>query len=618
MFVLGTAGHVDHGKSALVHALTGIDPDRLDEEKERGMTIDLGFAWIKLPSGREVSLVDVPGHERFIKNMLAGVGGIDLALLVVAADEGVMPQTREHLAILDLLRIERGIIVITKKDLVDDELLDLVTMEVRETVEATLLAEAPIVATSAISREGLVELAGLIDSMLEVAVPRRDIGRPRLPIDRVFTIAGFGTIVTGTLIDGRLTLGQELEIVPQRTKARLRGLQTHKMRVESVGPGRRVAVNLAGITTSDLHRGDVLTTPGWLVPSTAADVRIRLISSLGHTVRHNTMVTFHSHAAEVESRIRLLDKEEIKPGESGWAQLALEHPVALVKGDFFIVRSSKETLGGGEVVDAYPRRHRRFHAGTLNNLASREKGSPDEVLVAILETKGPLSMDELLRRSSLSSAEAETLLNTLTSEGRVVVVGDKGPKALVFSAGGWNRLVEQVQQAVGEHHRRFPLRPGLPKEEIKSRLKISAQLVPAVLRHMVLTGALAEDARVVRLPSFNMELRGEQQAKVDSYIRMLSRDPYSPSSEISLEPELLDYLVAQRKVVKLADNVIFAAQAYDTMVQKIVDHIKAKGKITVAEVRDLFQTSRKYALAVMEHLDEIRVTRRVGDERILR
>ena len=618
MFVLGTAGHVDHGKSVLVQALTGIDPDRLAEEKERGMTIDLGFAWLKLPSGREVSIVDVPGHERFIKNMLAGVGGIDLALLVVAADEGVMPQTREHLAILDLLRVEKGVVAITKKDLVDEELLELVTVEVKETIEATTLAQAPIVTVSAVTGEGLADLVGSIDHLLDSTAPRRDSGRPRLPIDRVFTMTGFGTVVTGTLVDGQLSVGQEVEIVPHRLRARLRGLQTHKTKVEAVGPGRRVAANLSGIATTQLERGDVVTIPGWLVPTKAVDAKIRLLSDMGHPLRHNSVITFHSNAVEVEARTRLLDKEELKPGESGWAQFALARPVALVKGDLFILRSSNETLGGGEIVDAYPGRHRRFHASTIEGLRVREKGSPEEILLAILESREPLATEELLRRSGLSTQEAEQAARSLASENKLVLLGDKGPHALVFSAGGWGHLVDRVKRIVEDHHRRFPLRRGLPKEELRSRLRISPQSFPGALRQLVKDGVLAEEGKVVRLPSYYVELNGEQKAAVDAYLRALSQSPYSPSSEISLDPDLLDHLIDQRQVVKVADNVVFTASAYDEMVDRIVNHIKSQGKITVAEVRDLFQTSRKYALGLMEHLDDQKITRRVGDERVLR
>ena len=320
MFVLGTAGHIDHGKSVLVRALTGIDPDRLREEKERGMTIDLGFAWLKLPSGQEVGIVDVPGHERLVRNMLAGVGGIDLALLIVAANEGVMPQTREHLAILDLLGIKRGIAVITKKDLVDDDWLSLVKAEVEELLAPTTLSQAPIVAVSALTREGLSDLVSTIDMLLGSIEPKKDIGRPRLPVDRVFTIAGSGTIVTGTLIDGALTVGQEVEIAPPGLRSRIRGLQTHKARVDVATPGSRVGANLVGIATSQLHRGDVLTKPDWLIPTKALTAQLRLLPYLRHPLLHNATVNFHIGSAQTVARIHLLEKQELRPNETGWAQ----------------------------------------------------------------------------------------------------------------------------------------------------------------------------------------------------------------------------------------------------------------------------------------------------------
>ncbi|OGN99159.1 MAG: selenocysteine-specific translation elongation factor, partial [Chloroflexi bacterium RBG_13_51_52] len=360
MFVLGTAGHIDHGKSLLVQALTGIDPDRLREEKERGMTIDLGFAWLKLPSGREVGIVDVPGHERFVKNMLAGVGGIDLALLIVAANEGVMPQTREHLAILDLIGVKRGVVAITKKDLVDDELLTLVRMEVEELIAATTIAGAPIVEVSAVTGEGLKELSGAIDAQLDKTEPKKDLGRPRLPIDRIFTIAGAGTVVTGTLIDGALATGQEVEIVPTGLKSRLRGLQTHKEKIDTAAPGSRVAANLVGLNTTQLTRGDVITIPGWLKPTKSVAVNLKLIAYLQRPLRHSAEVSFHTLAAETMAKVRLLESEELKPGDTTWAQLMLERPLAVIKGDRYIIRSPMETLGGGGIVDTGAKRIRRF------------------------------------------------------------------------------------------------------------------------------------------------------------------------------------------------------------------------------------------------------------------
>src|SRR3990172_3190399 len=319
MYVIGTAGHVDHGKSALVHALTGIDPDRLQEEKERGMTIDLGFAWLKLPGGEQVSIVDVPGHERFIKNMLAGAGGIDLALLVVAADEGGMPQTREHLAILDLLGVSSGVLVVTKKDLVEDDLLELVADDVREAVEGTTLAGSPLVACSALSGDGLDELRRVLDERLEATPPKRDIGRPRLPVDRSFTMAGFGTVVTGTLIDGPFEVGQEVEIVPGGQRARIRGLQHHREQVQRALPGRRTAVNLSGVAKDGGGRGQVLALPGSMAPTTALDVRLRALASLRRPLRHNAELTLHVGSAETPARLLLLDPDEPAPRDHGLA-----------------------------------------------------------------------------------------------------------------------------------------------------------------------------------------------------------------------------------------------------------------------------------------------------------
>jgi len=618
MFVLGTAGHVDHGKSTLIHALTGIDPDRLREEKEREMTIDLGFAWLKLPSGREVSIVDVPGHERFIKNMLAGVGGIDLALLVIAADEGVMPQTREHLAILDLLRVERGIVVITKRDSVDEELLELVVMEATDTIQGTTLAQSPIIAVSAIAGEGLSDLIAAIDQMLDDTPPKRDIGRPRLPVDRIFTMSGFGTVVTGTLIDGQLSVGQEVEIVPHRLKSRLRGLQSHKTKVETVAPGNRVAANLSGIATNQLERGDVLTNPGWLVPTSVVDVKIRLLSDLGHPLKHNTNVTFHSGAAESEAKVRLLEMEQMKAGETGWAQLRLSRPVAVVKGDFFIIRSTMATLGGGEIVDAYPKRHRRFHSSTIETLSARELGGPEETLLAILQVKEPVEMKELSNRSNMSSFEVNEAVKSLALQKKLVMLGEKGPQSLLFSSKGWNRLKDRVEQIAGDYHRRFPLKQGIPKEELRSRLKLPSAVFTGALKQLMQDDILVEEGKAVRLGSHDMHVSKDQQIKIDAFLNSLNQNPYSPPSDFKIDPEILDYLIEQRRVVKVAENVIFTASAYDEMVDRITSYIKSQGKITVAQVRDLFNTSRKYALAMMEHLDEQKITRRIGDERVLR
>jgi len=616
MFVLGTAGHIDHGKSVLVQALTGIDPDRLREEKERGMTIDLGFAWLELPSGREVGVVDVPGHERFVKNMLAGVGGIDLALLIVAANEGAMPQTREHLAILDLLRVQRGIVVITKKDLVDEELLSLVRLEVEELIADTALAQAPIVAVSAVNKEGLTELAAAIDKLLDAAESRKDKGRPRLSIDRVFTIAGSGTVVTGTLVDGSLSVGQEVEVVPAGLKSRVRGLQTHKARINTANPGSRVAVNLVGVNTSQLQRGDVVTKTDWLVPTTMLTVKLQLLPYVHRPLRHNVYVSFFTGAAEAVAKVRLLEAEELKPGEATWAQLLLDKTIALINGDRFIVRSPMETLGGGEIVDARGRRLRRFRPAVIKNLEAREQGTAEEVIMALLEAKQPQELSVLAAQCNLLSDEAQSLVESLVQQGKVIGIG-QGERRLLLTAVGWERLAEKVVDILQDYHRRFPTRAGMPKVELGGRLRLG-NYASAALKSLSSEGAVVEDGDITRLANHRIQLTQAQQTKVDAFLQSLTQNPYAPPSELIPEPELLNLLIEQRRVVKVSEGVVFAASAYNEMVDRVTSYIKAHGKVSLAEVRDLFKTSRKYAQALLEHLDNKKITRRVGDERVLR
>jgi selenocysteine-specific elongation factor len=615
VFVLGTAGHIDHGKSALVLALTGMDPDRLHEEKERGMTIDLGFAWLTLPSGQEVGIVDVPGHERFVKNMLAGVGSIDLALLIVAANEGVMPQTREHLAILDLLGIERGIVAVTKKDLVDEEWLELVRMDIEELLEPTSLAGAPIIAVSAVTREGLDELMATIDTLLTKTSPRKDTGRPRLPIDRVFTIAGSGTIVTGTLIDGSLSVGQEIEIVPPGLTSRLRGLQTHKTKLTTVTPGSRVAANVVGIATTDIKRGDVLTKRGWLLPTSLLSVELRLLSYMKRPLRHNVAVSFHTGAAESMGKVRLLDKDRLEPGGSAWAQIRLETPLALVKGDRFIIRSPMETLGGGKVVESHAKRLRRFKDSVIQGLKTRGRGTIEDSIFALLEAKQPLEMKGVIAASELPAEEVGPALETLVKEARAVSVGP-GEGRLFYSASGWDGLVIQATAILQDHHKRFPARAGMPKVELASRLKLGKQS-QSILGLMVEQGAIVDEGLSTRLPSHTVRLSSSQQAAVDAFLRGLTENPFSPPSDRIPEPDLLSLLVDRRQVVKTGDGVVFGSPAFDAMVAGVVDYIKSHGKITLAEARDLFKTSRRYVQSALEYMDEKKVTRRVGDDRVL-
>ena len=615
MFVIGTAGHIDHGKSVLVRALTGIDPDRLREEKERGMTIDLGFAWLKLPGGQEIGIVDVPGHERLIKNMLAGVGGIDLALLIIDAGEGVMPQTREHLAILDMLGIERGVAVLTKKDLVDDEWLDMVKEEVSRLLAPTTLSRSPIVAVSALTGEGLTELTSTIDRLLVSTPPRRDIGRPRLPIDRVFTIVGSGTIVTGTLVDGSLSIGQEVEVIPGGLRSRIRGLQTHKACVDTAAPGSRVGVNLVGIAAAELQRGDILTIPGWLSPTTMLSVKLCLLPYLHRPLPHSTTVNFYTGSAQAVARVRLLEKEELRPGETGWAQLSLSNPVAIVRGDRFIIRSPEATLGGGEVLEPHTKRHRRLRPAVIENLKRRAQGTTEELIMAILETQKPLGMADLSTQSGLPANELAPTAVSLIEQGRVIGIGS-GESTLLLTTAGWEKLTGQVTTVLKDYHRRFPTRPGMPRAELSSRLKMGAHR-PAILKRLLDDGAFIEDDTAIRLPTHQVQLTQVQQAQIADFLKSLAENPYTPPSSLIPEADLLNLLVARHQVIKVSAEVVFSLQAYNEMVAKITAHLKETGGVTVAEVRDMFKTSRKYALALLEYLDGEKITRRLGDRRVL-
>ena len=621
MYVIGTAGHVDHGKSTLVKALTGIDPDRFPEEKAREMTIDLGFAWMALPSGREVSIVDVPGHERFIKNMLAGVGAIDLALLIVAADESVMPQTREHLAILDILQITRGLVVVTKTDLVDEELVDLVKAEVEDTLQGTSFEGCPMVGVSAYTGDGLEELKATMDSILDETDARQDLGRPRLPIDRCFTISGFGTVVTGTLIDGTLTVGQEIELAGSGQRARVRGLQSHKTKVDATDPGVRLAVNLSGLSKDEVERGEILTIPGWLKPTYRLDARLRMVKNAPNPLKHNQGVTFHLFTSEASARVRLLDADRLTAGQEGWVQLLLADPLPAVKGDFFVIRSSEDTLGGGQIVDPNPRRrYRRFDDDVIDRLMTLDQGTGGDIIISVAEQWGPCDMTTLSQRTNLSPEEVTERVSQLTGEGHLVSLGEFGgdADAVVYSAQGWGILKSKVASALQLYHTQYPLRHGVPAQEIRSRLNLSQPVYQRALARLVEEQIVVDERQSLRLPDHEITLTPKMEEEASAYLNSLQKDPYSPPSDQRVSPELLGVLIDQGKVVRVTDGVIFDAAAYREMSERIVQHLKDQGNITVAEARTMFNTSRKYILPLLEHMDQQQITRRTGDERVLR
>jgi selenocysteine-specific elongation factor len=594
------------------------------------MTIDLGFAWFNLPNGEAVGVVDVPGHRDFIENMLSGVGGLDAALLVVAADEGIMPQTREHLAILDLLQINSGVVALTKADLVDDDWLALVSEEVSQLLKGTALANAPLVPVSARTGRGLDRLRDALAAQLAQRPTRPDLNRPRLPIDRVFTMAGFGTVVTGTLLDGGLTVGDEVVILPSNQTARIRGLQTHKTKIERATPGSRVAVNLSGVQVADVRRGEVLSYPEVLKPTDLLDVQFRHLAEATSPLKHNAEVKLFVGASETVATVRVLNDDALAPGATGWLQLVTREPVVVAKGDRFILRrpSPGETIGGGVVVDAAPIRHKRRDSASLAQLETALRGTPDEILAQTLDALGPGPLTDALAKSGLEAAVAQAAVEALWQKGDLLALDPVlGPPpwlngVLVASRVSLNRLNRSLADMLTAYHAAHPLKLGEPREEVKSRLKLPTKVFNAFAGWAVAQGTMLEVGALLKLPAHAITFTAEQQAGIERLLAVFGRDPYNtPSVKDSVGivgEEVLGVLVERGDLVQVSQEVLFLRETYGQMVTAIKAHLIEHKAITVAQVRDMFATSRKYVLALMEHLDTLSVTIRKGDERVLK
>ena len=609
-FVIGTAGHIDHGKSTLITALTGIDPDRLAEEKRRGMTIDLGFAHLRLPSGLEVGIVDVPGHARFIRNMLAGTHGLDAVMLVIAADEGVMPQTREHLEIIDLLDVRRGVVVLTKVDLVDADWTALVRSEVAQALEGTSLETAPVLPFSAVSGEGKSELLAALDVLLAEAPSRPDVGRPRLPIDRAFTMSGFGTVVTGTLVDGSLNVGEELQVVPGDRTVRVRGLQQHNRKVETAAPGSRVAANLIGVEKVELSRGDVLARPKTLDSTRRIDATVRVLASASQSLRHGTELLLHTGTAEVGCRVIMLDADEISPGGEGWVQLYLDRPIAAAEHDRFILRipSPSATIAGGTFVDVTPRRHARHDSAVRESLERRAAGDV---------------LQEELRKYPRGVTVAALLKATMAPEADVARLHARRIGDWLYDAGAWRSITERAVRELAAYHAAHPLRPGMAREELRSRLAVPPASFASVVQGLLQDGLVVESDGAIAVPGHHVEVHAGDGA-ASALVQLLSKQPFAPPSlseavqQTGATSEVIRALAQRGEIVRLSDDIAFTKDAFEAAVAMVREIISSTGSITVAQLRDRMGASRRPVLALLEHLDAQHVTRRVGDARVLR
>ncbi len=624
--VVGTAGHIDHGKSALVRALTGIDPDRLEEEKRRGMTIDLGFAHFDLPSGRRVGLVDVPGHERLIKNMLAGAAGVDLVLLVIAADEGVMPQTREHLDILRFLQVRRGIVVLNKVDLVGDpEWLAMVREDITALCAGTFLEGAPIVPVSARTGAGIPDLVAAMEQTLR-ALPSRDADAPaRLPVDRSFTMTGFGTVVTGTLWTGRIRTGDVLELLPPGREVRVRQVQSHSVVVDEAHAGQRVALNLAGVSKDEVVRGHVLAAPGSFRPSRVLDVRLRLLPA-APALLHHGRIRLYAGADEVIGRVRLLDRDRLDPGETAVAQLRLERPTVAVRGDPFVLRrySPMATLGGGEIIAAEAPLRRRG-AAAVEAVAAQETSGLDAQVAGALRRAGAhgATIEALAQGLGLTRERAAAEVTALGKAGRVIQI-----RGRLFAGEAAGRIRGEVLRTLAAHHTAAAWRAGMPRDDLKSRAFAAGddRLYSHVLDGLAAEAKIVVEGALVRAAGFAPVRTPGDEAAARAIEDAYRRGGFAPPAREDALARLPDRAAGERMYQTLLDagvlvdvggDVVFHRDVLAEIEARVVAHIAQHGDITVAALRDQLGSSRKFTMSVLEYFDAHHLTRRAGDKRVL-
>ena len=629
--IIGTAGHIDHGKTTLVKALTGTDTDRLKEEKERGISIELGFAFLTLPDGTQAGIVDVPGHERFVKTMLAGVGGIDLVILVIAADEAVMPQTREHLHICELLHVKRGVVALTKADLVEADWLEMVQADVAEALKKTFLEGCPIIACSATTGQGLPELLQAIQTQAALAEPKRTEGIARLPIDRVFSIKGFGTVITGTLWAGKLRVGDEVAVLPKDLRSRVRRLQVHGETVEHVVAGQRTAVNLPGLEVSQIERGDVLCLPETLRPSQAFDATLSLLQDVPKPLANRARIRFHLGTSELLARVVLLDREELQPGGQTYVHLRLESPSAALPGDRYVIRSYSPalTIGGGSILDPNPPKARRARAKMIEHLRILEQGRPTDRVERHLLAAGfaPTTAEELRARSDLDPAAVAESLRELVGKGSAILVGGKADGGILH-AERLAQIEKEVLARLAEFHAKEPLKDGLAKEELRS--KLPAQLPTAtfgwMLGRLTAAGRIAVERDKIRLADHRPKLSAaeeELKAKIEAAYRTASFQPPTPDAvlaelraERKLTQAVFRRLVDDGVLVRIKEDIFLHRDSYQVMRDRVLGHFRTQPSMNVGTMKDLFGVSRKYAIPFLEHLDDVQITRRQGDERL--
>ena len=630
--VLGTAGHVDHGKTALIKALTGTDTDRLKEEKERGITIELGFASLKLPSGQTLGVVDVPGHEKFIKHMVSGAAGIDLVMMIIAADEGIMPQTKEHLNICSLLGIRTGLVALTKIDMVENDWLELVKTEIQDFLKGTFLEGVPVIPVSALKQKGIDELTAALDTVVQNIPEKNDCGIFRLPVDRVFTMKGFGTVVTGTLISDSISVGEDVLILPEEINTRIRGIQVHNQPTQEATAGQRTAINLQGIEKESLQRGDVLARPGTVVPTTRLDVFIEYLKNNAKSLKNRTLARLHTGASEIIARVILIEKDELAPGEKGFAQLILEKKDVVVAGDRFVLRSYSPitTIGGGLIIDPLPPKHKRLNKKVIEELATLLNGTLPKKIEVILERAGfaGTNLRHLVFRLGTNAKNIKEALQSILSQ-KSALITDK-EETNIISASFYEKLAQSAAEIISQYQKKNPLREGISKEELKASLgrDISPKLFFMLLQNLADQKKIEVDKETVRLFGHKVTLADDLNSIRQEILKIYNEAGLTPSSfkdvinnfqdKKTEAQNIIKLLLKEGSLIKINEELIFTREALDNLRKNYKALLVKEGKATPVSFKELTGLSRKYIIPLMEYFDTDKLTMRVGDHRILR
>ncbi len=632
--ILGTAGHIDHGKTSLIRALTGIETDRLKEEKERGITIELGFASITLSDGNVVGIVDVPGHEKFVKNMVAGASGIDLVAMTIAADEGVMPQTREHMEICSLMGIKHGFIAMTKIDLVDEELMELAIEDIKGFTNGTFLQDAPIVPLSSTTGEGLDLFRTTLDKICN-DIPERPYSQIfRLPVDRVFSMKGFGTVITGTLASGKISVGENIMIFPSLITSKVRGIQVHGQSVESVSAGTRTAINFQGLDKELVNRGDILSTPNTLRPSYMVDAYLHYLLSNSKSAKARTRVRFHSGTSEIMGNVILLDREELMPGETAPVQIRLETPVCCMNGDRFVIRSYSpvKTVGGGYILNPVPKKHRLFNQEIIQGLNALVGNDPEQSISFFINQGGAsgISFDDLRIMTSIVDKRLDSILQKMLAS-RQIIQTDRDKRIFVH-ANVVDKLSKEIVIKLQQYHRENPLKENMSKEELKSKFRAfkdkESKLFPIVVARLVKDGAIVQEANSIRLAAHKVALKIDLQTVKKNIAKVYEETALTPPffrdvcAELQVDQktgrDVLQMLIDEKQVIKTKDDLYFSCKAVIDLEKQLIEFLNRTGEITTPQFKDMTGISRKYLIPLIEYFDSVNLTIRVGDTRQLR